>query len=69
MVSDCHRPISWTTVGSTSARNRAIAPPARRARALMSDSVIPKEAPMCRQLVRSATVRWLQVTFARRPVG
>jgi hypothetical protein len=35
----------------------------------MSDSVTPKEGPMWWQLVRSATVRWLQVTFARRPAG
>jgi hypothetical protein len=46
MMSDFHRPMSRMTMGSTSARRRAMAPPARSALALMSEAVRPKEAPI-----------------------
>ena len=40
--------------GSIPARRRAIQPPLRRARALMSLGWRPKEAPIARQLARRA---------------
>jgi hypothetical protein len=70
MTSDFHWPMSLTTIRSTSARSSAMALPARRARALMSACVRPKEAPITAAgAYRRTRVRWLKVRLVQRPAG
>ena len=62
IAQDFHLPCNRMSVSSMPDRSRAMAPPARRARALISLGLIPRSGPIILQLRRKAAVMWREVT-------